>query len=255
MQVRAHQVMDSTRAERKTPRELSVKRNVRGGGQAAQTKLENSGRAIFSAIWSSSQETIFSTLIERVNALQATHDANPGAKAGPVRTAQIDSLTVRIETQFFERFEASVRGTPGLLLVTIPGDLTDGQRALLSYLASHAPAPLSGFAALGHVKDGKRPPVPRLPNGEYDFAKIQCYKCQSFGRFGNKCPRPTSSSAKTTSSEEATLQILQEMKAEMQSLRASMRDEAMAAAAAHYALGIPLSAPGPLRSAEDSDDE
>ena len=117
MQVRAYQVMDSTRAtaERKTPRELSVKRNVRGGGQAAQTKLENSGQAIFSPIWSSSQETIFSTLIERVNALQATHDANPGAKAGPVRTAQIDSLTVRIETQFFERFEASVRGTPGLL--------------------------------------------------------------------------------------------------------------------------------------------
>ena len=32
-------------------------------------------------------------------------------------------------------------------------------------------------------------------------------------------------------------------------------DQAMAAAAAHYALGIPLSAPGPLRSAEDSDDE
>ena len=245
--------MDSTRltAERKTPRELSVKRNVRGGGQAAQTKLENSGQAIFSAIWSSSQETIFSTLIERVNALQATHDANPGAKAGPVRTAQIDSITVRIETQFFERFEASVRGTPGLLLVTIPGDLTDGQRALLSYLASHAPAPLSGFAALGHVKDGKRPPVPRLPNGEVDFAKVQCFKCQSFGHFGNKC----SSSAKTTSSVDATLQILQEVKAEMQSLRASMRDEAMAAAAAHYALGIPLHAPGPQRSAEDSDDE
>ena len=98
-----------------------------------------------------------------------------------MRTAQIDTLTVRIETQFFERFEASVRGTPGLLLVTIPGDLTDGQRALLSYLASHAPAPLSGFAAPGHVKDGKRSPAPRLPNGEYDFAKIQCYKCQSFG--------------------------------------------------------------------------
>ena len=126
--------MDSTRAtaERKTPRELSVKRNVRGDGQAAQTKLENSGQAIFSAIWSSSQETSFSTLIERVNALQATHDANPGAKAGPVRTAQIDSLTVRIETQFFERFEASVRGTPGLLLGTIPGDLTDGQRARIA---------------------------------------------------------------------------------------------------------------------------
>jgi hypothetical protein len=114
-----------------------------------------------------------------------------------------------------------VRGTPGLLLGTIPGDLTDGQRAriaqhdanlvlfltlmnlsssthelhlameltmdqarlaslsaaeykglLLGYLASHAPAPLSGFAALGHVKDGKRPPVPRLPNGEVDFAKF-----------------------------------------------------------------------------------
>jgi hypothetical protein len=108
---------------------------------------------------------------------------------------------------------------------------------LLGYLASHAPAPLSGFAALGHVKD-KRSPAPRLPNGDYDFAKIRCYKCQSFGHFGNKCP-----------------QILQEMNAEMQSLRASMRDEAMAAAAAHYALGIPLHAPGPQRSAEDSDDE
>jgi hypothetical protein len=323
--------------------------------------------------------------MEKVNAIQAAHDANPGAKEGKVRTAQIDSLTVRIETQsalrrkaaqalsdniapedvervcadegfkramnegnpfavlaaakmiqkgisptdtngdnaqglsanseeqaaqqgkdtfqFFEHFEASVRDTPGLLLGTIPGDLTDGQRAriaqhdanlvlfltlmnltssthelrlameltmdqarlaslsaaeykglLLGYLASHAPAPLSGFAALGHVKD-KRSPAPRLPNGEYDFAKIQCFKCQLYGHFGYKCPRPTSSSAKTTSSEEATLQILQEMKAEMQSLRASMRDEAMAAAAAHYALGIPLSALGPLRSAEDSDEE
>ena len=203
--------MDSTRAtaERKTPRELSVKRNVRGGGQAAQTKLENSGQAIFSAIWSSSQETSFSTLIERVNALQATHDANPGAKAGPVRTAQIGSLTVRIETQFFERFEASVRGTPGLLLVTIPGDLTDGQRALLSYLASHAPAPLSGFAALGHVKDGKRPPVPRLPNGEVDFAKVQCFKCQSFGHFGNKCaPGPQRSAEDSDDESVYTVQQL-----------------------------------------------
>ena len=117
-------------------------------------------------------------------------------------------------------------------------------------MASHAPAPSPGFAALGHVKD-KRSPAPRLPNGEYDFAKIQCSKCQFFGHFKSKFPGPASSSAKTTSSEEGTLQILQEMKAEMQSLRASMRDEAMAAAAAHYALGIPLHAPGPQRSAED----
>ena len=46
-------------------------------------------------------------LIERANAIQATHDANPGAKEGPVRTAQMDSLTVRIETQSALRRKAA----------------------------------------------------------------------------------------------------------------------------------------------------
>ena len=92
--------MDSITAtvERKR-RTISVKRNDRGGGQAAQIQLDNEARAIFAAMWSRNQQRALTTLETRFSSVQELHEANPGAKEAPTRIMQIDALSARVDTQ------------------------------------------------------------------------------------------------------------------------------------------------------------
>ena len=358
---------------------------MRGGGFAAQTKLEDAGQAVFKALWSSSQQTALTLLETRQADTQAFHDANLQAKDAPGRSLQLDSISGRLEIQrasqrkaaqaladsvdpedadrvrayppfkealevgdpvtvlramkslqkeispidsiadfaqalaatteaqcfekgkdthqFFDEMDVAARGVDGLMLSsTFPGQLTDAQKAylirtdahrvlflslmnlsstthqhrlqfelamdpvrlaalspveykglLLAHLAGRAPVD-PPFAALSQGADSKKRgkisgPMPRLENGEIDFPKVLCFKCQSFGHFKRDCP----DGASEEKAESATLLAIKELRAEMKNFRKTIKDEVLGAAAAHYALGGGI---GPsFQSAEDSDEE
>ena len=93
--------------------------------------------------------------------------------------------------------------------------------------------------------------MPRLANGEIDFPKVLCFKCQSFGHLKRDCP--DGASEHKAHSESATLLAIKEPQAEVKNFRKTIKEEVFSAAAAHYALG---GGTGPsFPSAEDSDED
>ena len=80
-------------------RTIAVNKNLRGGGFATQTKLEDAGQAVFKALWSSSQQTALTLLETRQADTQAFHDANLQSKDALGRSLHLDSISGRLEIQ------------------------------------------------------------------------------------------------------------------------------------------------------------
>jgi len=131
------------------------------------------------------------------------------------------------------------------------------------HLMSHLATENATDVALAASSDKKKRPLPRLPSGEVDWRNVQCFKCQGFGHTAQMCTDSDDQSAAVSErkqpAEQLTLKAIRKLiKTEMTEISKTMRSEAEAADAAHYAFGGGIGAyatPAVLAASQDSDDD
>ena len=124
------------------------------------------------------------------------------------------------------------------------------------HLMSHLATENATDVALAASSDKKKRPLPRLPSGEVDWRNVQCFKCQGFGHTAQMCTDSDDQSAAVSErkqpAEQLTLKAIRKLiKTEMAEISKTMRSEAEAATAAHYA----FTTPAVLAASQDSDDD